>query len=95
MAFAIASGAKPEQGLYTAIIAGLIVSTAAAAACRSPADGAFIVILSGITATHGIEGLQIATLMAGVMVVLLACAPGRHHSLHPGTRDPRIHCRHR
>jgi SulP family sulfate permease len=75
MAFAIASGAKPEQGLYTAIIAGLIVSTCGGSRLQiAGPTGAFIVILSGITATHGIDGLQIATLMAGVMVVLLGMA---------------------
>ena len=75
MAFAIASGAKPEQGLYTAIVAGLIVSAAGGSRLQiAGPTGAFIVILSGITATHGIEGLQIATLMAGVMVLLLGLA---------------------
>lgn len=75
MAFAIASGAKPEQGLYTAIVAGLVVSTCGGSRLQiAGPTGAFIVILSGITASHGIEGLQIATLMAGVMVLLLGIA---------------------
>ena len=75
MAFAIASGAKPEQGLYTAIVAGLVVSTCGGSRLQiAGPTGAFIVILSGITATHGIEGLQIATLMAGAMVLLLGLA---------------------
>jgi SulP family sulfate permease len=75
MAFAIASGAKPEQGLYTAIIAGLVVATCGGSRLQiAGPTGAFIVILSGITASHGIEGLQIATLMAGVMVLLLGMA---------------------
>ncbi len=75
MAFAIASGAKPEQGIYTAIVAGLIVSAAGGSRLQiAGPTGAFIVILAGITATHGIEGLQIATLMAGVMVLLLGIA---------------------
>jgi len=75
MAFAIASGAKPEHGIYTAIVAGLIVSTCGGSRLQiAGPTGAFIVILSGITATHGIEGLQIATLMAGVMVLLLGIA---------------------
>ena len=75
MAFAIASGARPEQGLYTAIVAGLVVSTCGGSRLQiAGPTGAFIVILSGITATHGIEGLQIATLMAGVMVLLLGLA---------------------
>ena len=65
MAFAIASGAKPEQGLYTAIVAGLATSLFGGSRLQiAGPTGAFIVILSGITAQYGIEGLQIATLMA-------------------------------
>jgi Sulfate permease and related transporters (MFS superfamily) len=70
MAFAIASGAKPEQGLYTTIVAGIIVSLFGG--CRlqiAGPTGAFIVILSAITAKFGIGGLQVATLMAGVILV--------------------------
>src|SRR5437868_2115398 len=75
MAFAIASGAKPEQGLYTAIVAGLAVSLFGGSRVQiAGPTGAFIVILSGITATHGIDGLQIATLLAGVILVLLGAA---------------------
>ena len=75
MAFAIASGAKPEQGLYTAIVAGLLVSTLGGSRLQiAGPTGAFIVILSGITAEHGIAGLQIATLLAGVMLLLLGIA---------------------
>lgn len=75
MAFAIASGAKPEQGLYTAIVAGLLVSTLGGSRLQiAGPTGAFIVILSGITAKHGIDGLQIATLLAGVMLLLLGIA---------------------
>lgn len=71
MAFAIASGVKPEQGIYTAIIAGLVVSLFGGSRLQiAGPTGAFIVILSGITAKYGIDGLQIATLMAGVMLVL-------------------------
>ncbi len=72
MAFAIASGAKPEQGLYTAIVAGLLVSIFGGSRLQiAGPTGAFIVILAGITAEHGIDGLQIATLLAGVMLLLL------------------------
>jgi sulfate permease, SulP family len=75
MAFAIASGAKPEQGLYTAIVAGLLVSTLGGTRVQiAGPTGAFVVILSAVTAKHGIDGLQIATLMAGVMLVLLGAA---------------------
>lgn len=72
MAFAIASGARPEQGIYTAIIAGLIVSLFGGSRLQiAGPTGAFIAILAGITATYGIEGLQVATFMAGVMLLLM------------------------
>ena len=72
MAFAIASGAKPEQGIYTAIVAGLIVSVAGGSRLQiAGPTGAFIVILAGITAQYGISGLQLATMMAGVILLLL------------------------
>jgi len=75
MAFAIASGAKPEQGLYTAIVAGLLTSLFGGSRLQiAGPTGAFIVILSGITAQYGIEGLQVATLMAGVMLLLMGLA---------------------
>lgn len=75
MAFAIASGAKPEQGLYTAIIAGLLVSILGGTRLQvAGPTGAFIVILAGVTAEHGIAGLQLATLMAGMMLLLLGVA---------------------
>ncbi len=71
MAFAIASGAQPSQGIYTAIIAGFIVSIFGGSRLQiAGPTGAFIVVLSGITAKYGIDGLQIATLMAGVMLLL-------------------------
>ncbi len=72
MAFAIASGAKPEQGLYTAIVGGLCVSLFGGSRVQiAGPTGAFIVILAGVTAKHGIEGLQIATLMAGVILLIM------------------------
>lgn len=72
MAFAIASGAKPEQGLYTAIIAGLLVSLFGGSRLQiAGPTGAFIVVLSGITAQYGIEGLQIATFLAGLILFLM------------------------
>jgi SulP family sulfate permease len=75
MAFAIASGAKPEQGLYTAIVAGLMVSALGGSRLQiAGPTGAFIVILAGITARYGIDGLQIATLMAGLILLLLGLA---------------------
>ncbi len=75
MAFAIASGVKPEQGIYTAIIAGVLTSLFGGSRLQiSGPTGAFIVILAGITAKYGVDGLQIATLMAGIMLLLLGLA---------------------
>src|ERR1700744_4239384 len=70
MAFAIASGARPEQGLYTAIVAALLTSLFGGTRLQiAGPTGAFIAVLSVITATHGIAGLQIATLMAGIILI--------------------------
>src|SRR5688572_25587839 len=75
MAFAIASGAKPEQGIYTAIVAGVMISLFGGSRVQiGGPTGAFIVILSGITAQYGIAGLQIATLMAGVILLVMGFA---------------------
>ncbi|UIF91378.1 SulP family inorganic anion transporter [Cupriavidus sp. UYPR2.512] len=72
MAFAIASGAKPEQGLYTAIVAGLAVSLFGGSRLQiAGPTGAFIVVLSAVTARHGIDGLQIASLMAGLILLAM------------------------
>lgn len=72
MAFAIASGVKPEQGIYTAIIGGLLVSLFGGSRLQiAGPTGAFIVILAGVTAKHGVDGLQIATMMAGAILLLL------------------------
>lgn len=72
MAFAIASGAQPEQGLYTAIVAGFLVSVFGGSRLQiAGPTGAFVVILAGVTAKYGIGGLQTATLMAGVMLFLM------------------------
>jgi len=72
MAFAIASGVPPEQGLYTAIIAGFIVGIFGGSRVQiAGPTGAFIVILAGITAQYGVEGLQVATLFAGFILVFM------------------------
>ena len=72
MAFAIATGVKPEQGIYTAIVASVIVAVAGGSRVQiAGPTGAFIAILSGITAKFGFDGLQIATLLAGIMLLLM------------------------
>ena len=75
MAFAMASGARPEQGIYTAIIGGGLISVFGGSRLQiAGPTGAFIAILAGITAKYGIAGLQVATLMAGVMLLLMGLA---------------------
>src|SRR3954449_4660077 len=72
MAFAIASGATPAQGLYTAIVAGLASALFGGTRVQiSGPTGAFIAVLAGVTAQYGIAGLQAATLMAGAILVIL------------------------
>jgi SulP family sulfate permease len=75
MAFAIASGATPAQGLYTAIIAGLTTTLLGGTRVQiSGPTGAFIAVLAGITAQYGIAGLQAATLMAGLILLAMGFA---------------------
>ena len=75
MAFAIASGARPEHGLYTAIIGGGLVTIFGGSRLQiAGPTGAFIAILAGVTAKYGIAGLQVATLMAGVILLLMGMA---------------------
>jgi SulP family sulfate permease len=72
MAFAIASGATPEQGIYTAIVAGICVGLFGGSRVQiAGPTGAFVIILSSITAKYGIEGLQIATFLAGFMLLFM------------------------
>lgn len=72
MAFSIASGAKPEQGLYTAIIAALFVAIFGGSRVQiAGPTGAFVVILASITARFGIDGLQVASLLAGIMLMMM------------------------
>ncbi|HEX9093658.1 MAG TPA: SulP family inorganic anion transporter [Coriobacteriia bacterium] len=75
MAFAVASGAKPEQGLYTALVAGILVTLFGGTRVQiAGPTGAFAVLLFGVVAKHGFAGLQIVTLMAGVMLVAFGLA---------------------
>jgi sulfate permease, SulP family len=70
IAFAIASGVGPERGLYTAIVAGFVISALGGSRVQiGGPTGAFVVIVYTIVQRHGVEGLAMATLMAGVMLV--------------------------
>jgi SulP family sulfate permease len=75
IAFAIASGVSPEKGLYTAIIGGLIISIFGGSRVQiGGPTGAFIVIVFGIVQEFGVNGLIIATLMAGIMLIAMGIA---------------------
>ena len=70
IAFAIASGVSPERGLFTAIIAGFLISALGGSRVQiGGPTGAFVVIVYAIVQRHGVEGLAMATLMAGVILV--------------------------
>lgn len=75
MAFAIAAGAKPEQGLYTAIVAGLVVTLFGGSRVQiAGPTGAFAVLLAGVTARYGVAGLQTVTLLAGLILLIFGIA---------------------
>ncbi len=75
IAFAIASGVKPEQGLYTAIIAGAAIAVLGGSRVQvSGPTGAFIVVIYGIVQQYGYNGLAIATLIAGVLLIGMGLA---------------------
>ena len=66
MAFAISSGVKPQAGIYTAIIAGFVVSALGGSRCQiAGPTGAFVVIVAGIVTKFGVSGLLMCTAMAG------------------------------
>src|SRR5580765_4935378 len=75
MAFAIASGVKPEAGIFTAVIAGFIISALGGTRiCIGGPTGAFIVILYGIGVKYGLDNLAICTVIAGVFLLLMGMA---------------------
>jgi len=72
MAFAIASGVPPQSGLYCAIVAGFLISALGGSQTQiGGPTGAFVVVVYGIVAKYGIDGLYMCTLMAGVLLVIL------------------------
>src|SRR5712671_7595772 len=75
MAFAIASGVPPQAGIFTAVIAGFIISALGGTkVCIGGPTGAFIIILYGIYAKYGAENLAICTVMAGVILLAMGVA---------------------
>lgn len=75
IALAIASGVKPEQGLYTAIFAGAVIAILGGSRAQiSGPTGAFIVIIYGIVQKYGYEGLMVATIIAGILLIIMGLA---------------------
>src|SRR6202007_1426588 len=69
MAFAIASGLSPQAGLYCAIVTGFLISALGGSKTQiGGPTGAFVVVVAGIVAKHGVSGLYICTMMAGVLL---------------------------
>jgi SulP family sulfate permease len=72
MAFAMASGIEPERGLFTAIVAGFIISFLGGSKVQiGGPTGAFVVVVYSVVERHGYDGLVIATLIAGVLLILM------------------------
>jgi SulP family sulfate permease len=72
MAFAIASGLTPQAGIYCAIVTGFLISLLGGSKTQiGGPTGAFVVVIAGIVAAHGIEGLFLCTMMAGVLLMAL------------------------
>ena len=72
MAFAIASGVKPQAGIYTAVVAGFLISALGGSRVQiGGPTGAFVVIVAGIIAKFGVSGLLIVTVMAGAILVVM------------------------
>ena len=97
MAIAIASGVTPERGLYTAIVGGFLVSALGGSRFQigGPA-GAFIVLVAATVAAHGLDGLLLATMLSGVLLMLAGRAGARDlHQVHPLSGHRRLHRRDR
>lgn len=75
IAFAIASGVKPEQGLYTAVIAGFLISALGGSRVQiGGPTGAFVVLVYAVVQEYGYDGLVVATLLAGALLVVMGLA---------------------
>src|ERR1700681_1580114 len=72
MAFSIASGLTPQAGIYCAIVTGFLVSALGGSKMQiGGPTGAFVVVIAGIVAVHGIDGLFMCTVMAGILLVIM------------------------
>src|SRR5690348_15538550 len=72
MAFAIASGLTPQAGIYCAVVTGFLISVVGGSKTQiGGPTGAFVVVVAGIVAAHGVDGLFMCTVMAGVLLVAM------------------------
>ncbi|MGA3103988.1 MAG: SulP family inorganic anion transporter [Terriglobales bacterium] len=75
MAFSIASGLTPQAGIYCAIVTGFLISALGGSTTQiGGPTGAFVVVISGIVALHGVDGLFMCTVMAGIILVIMGLA---------------------
>src|SRR5262252_1738523 len=72
MAFAIASGVSPQAGIYCAIVTGFLISVLGGSKTQiGGPTGAFVVVVAGIVAAHGVDGLFMCTVMAGMLLIIM------------------------
>src|SRR5437667_3171972 len=72
MAFAIASGLTPQAGIYCAVVTGFLISALGGSKTQiGGPTGAFVIVVAGIVAVHGVDGLFMCTVMAGILLVIL------------------------
>src|SRR6202165_3091238 len=72
MAFAIASGLTPQAGIYCAVVTGFLISALGGSKTQiGGPTGAFVVVIAGIVAVHGVDGLFMCTVMAGALLIIL------------------------
>src|SRR5579863_450302 len=75
MAFSIASGLTPQAGIYCAIVTGFLISLLGGSKTQiGGPTGAFVVVISGIVALHGVDGLFMCTVMAGILLMIMGIA---------------------
>jgi SulP family sulfate permease len=96
MAFAIASGVPPQAGIYTAVIAGFVISALGGSRVQiGGPTGAFVVIVAGIIAKFGVLGLLIVTVMAGAILIVMGLTGLGTAVKLDSPRHRRLHERHR
>ncbi len=92
MAFAIASGLTPQAGIYCAIVTGFLISALGGSTTQiGGPTGAFVVVIAGIVALHGVDGLFMCTVMAGIILHHGTDGHGSSRQVHPTPDRDRFH----